>query len=225
MSIRHPASFAAMPLFAALSTFAAGADGTPPLSPDAFAGAWTFDAVRSAAATNPGSAHQHGAGRHSGGGMGGTGGGGMGGGHGGGGGQHHHDRGSAPVATSGSADDKTLHDRGLERIHADHLAISTLAKPARIRFDDGTTPVDLGLDGMNVSGPGVGGTLALSSTTPDLVVDSVTDSGYSLSERYHLIDDGRHLELHVSLRKSGADSASDTVRVFDRDAVVVAPKS
>jgi hypothetical protein len=91
-----------------------------------------------------------------------------------------------------------------------------LARPARIRFDDGTTPVDLGLDGMNVSGPGVGGTLALSATNPDLVIDAVTDSGYTLSERYHLIDAGRHLELHIHLKKPGKEAADDITRVFDR---------
>jgi len=150
-----------------------------------------------------------------GGGMGGMGGG-MGG-HGGGmGGSHHHDHGNASGAKSASTDDKEQHDRGLERIYADRVTITTLTHPDRIRLDDGTHPLELDLDGTNVSGPGVGGTVALSSKAPDLVVDTVTDTGYTLQERYRLAEDGRHLELHVSLKKPGSEDAREFTRVFDR---------
>ncbi len=54
------------------------------------------------------------------------------------------------------------------------------------------------------------------ATGPDFIFDTLTDSGSSLHERYRLGDDGMHLELHASLKRAGADQATEFVRVFDR---------
>ena len=155
-----------------------------------------------------------------GGGMGGSGGG-MGG-AGGHGGARHGDKPNADPAKGSSREDSAERaERGLARIFAGHVTITPLKQ--RIRVDDGDHPLELDRDGMNVSGPGVGGTVALSETKPDLVVDTLTDSGYALKERYHVADDGRHLELHLTLKRPGVDEPRELVRVFDRDVRTAAP--
>ncbi|HEY0232025.1 MAG TPA: hypothetical protein VGC55_12300 [Dokdonella sp.] len=199
------------------------AESSPPPN-DAIAGAWSYDAALSApqadagdgaaasGALSAGAGHHHG----SGGGMGG--GGAMGGSHGGGG--HHHGDRAAPAATAGSSGKEELAERGergLSRMFAKHVTITPLKQ--RIRLDDGDHIVELDRDGMNVSGPGVGGTVALSATKPDFVVQTLTDSGYALEERYHLADDGQHLELHIDLKRPGVEQATQFVRVFDRPAL------
>lgn len=152
-----------------------------------------------------------------GGGGGGMGGGGMGGGGMGGGGHggHHHGGGPQGAHVTG-ANDTEQNDPGLRRVFAQHLTITKLTHPDRVRFDDGEHPIELGIDGMNVSGPAVGGTVALSAASPDLVVDTVTTSGYTVKERYTLADDGTHLELHATIKKPGASDAREITRVFDR---------
>jgi len=201
----------------AFATSAAADDAVPPASYD---GSWTAAAPvgaapAGAASTPPDSGTPHrGGGSH--GGHGGMGGGGHGGGDGGrGGGGHHH--GAAPAATAG-ASDVEQNDPGLRRLFAAQLTITKLAHPDRMRFDDGVHPVELSLDGMNVTGPAVGGTVALSATSPELVVDTVTTSGYTVQEHYRLADDGTHLELHASLKKPGASDAREITRTFDRTA-------
>lgn len=211
-------------------TCAYAADAPPGPAGGAF-GAWTFDPVLSGASADsaaPASAdapktdarpQHHGGGRHGGGGMGGGGmnGGGMGGaeagGHGGAG--HHGDR---PAAAAPShfamADAAEQHERGLARAFAPKVTITALAR--RIRFDDGEHVVELDKDGTNVSGPGVGGTVALTATGPEIVVETLTESGYSLQERYRMADDGQHLEMHVSLKHPDGGQAREFVRVFDR---------
>jgi len=82
-----------------------------------------------------------------------------------------------------------------------------------MRFDTGTHAVDLSTDGGNVSGPGVGGTVALTVDKGALVVDSLSDSGYVVKERYVVADDGRRLEMHATLRK-GDGPEREIVRVF-----------
>ncbi|MBO9663843.1 hypothetical protein [Dokdonella sp.] len=181
-------------------------------SVDPFAGRWTGDAAPAAvdgagapgapAAPDGGSgSHRHGAG--------------MGGGkgHAGGtrGGAHRPETG----ASRGAAADPERSERGLARLFAEHVTITPLS--TRVRFDDGEHAVELDRDGMNVSGPGVGGTVALSQTSPDLVVETLTDSGYSLRERYHLGENGE-LELHATLKRPFADEPREFVRVFRRAA-------
>jgi hypothetical protein len=138
----------------------------------------------------------------------------------GGGGGHggHHRGGGAPASRSSGANDAEQNDPGLRRLFAANLTITRLAHPDRVRFDDGVHPVELSLDGTNVSGPAVGGTVALSATSPELVVDTETTSGYTVEERYTLADDGTHLDLHATLKKPGASDARDITRVFDRGA-------
>lgn len=207
-------------LLAAVCAVSAAADDA--VSPVSFDGSWSATAPVGAApsgdaSTPPDSGAQpHRGGSHGGhGGMGG-GGGGMGGGHGGGeGGRGGHHRGpdASPVA---GASDAEQNDPGLRRLFAAHITITKLVHPDRMRFDDGVHPVELTLDGMNVSGPAVGGTVALSATSPELVVDTVTTSGYTVQERYRLGDDGTHLDLHASLKKPGSSDAREITRVFDR---------
>jgi hypothetical protein len=199
-------------------------DAVPPAS---FDGNWSATtpvgaAPSGGASTPPDSGAQpHRGGSHGGhGGMGG----GMGGGRGGGGGEggrggHHRGADASPVA---GASDAEQNDPGLRRLFAAHITITKLVHPDRMRFDDGVHPVELTLDGMNVSGPAVGGTVALSATSPDLVVDTVTTSGYTVQEHYRLADDGTHLELHASLKKPGASDAREITRVFDRSAAKTA---
>jgi hypothetical protein len=194
-------------------------------SPATFDGSWSATApagappassTPSASGDNAWTPHHggHGGGH---GGFGGGGGGGEGGGHGmGGGGGGHHRGGRAAASVVPGASEAEQNDPGLRRLFADRVTITKLTHPDRMRFDDGTHAVELTLDGMNVSGPAVGGTVALSSIKPDLVVESVTTSGYALTERYALADDGTHLELHASLRNPGASDTRDITRVFDR---------
>jgi hypothetical protein len=202
----------------AFATSAAADDAVPPASYD---GSWTAAAPvgaapAGAASTPPDSGTPHrGGGSH--GGHGGMGGGGHGGGEGGRGGGGHHRGADAPAATAG-ASDAEQNDPGLRRLFAAQLTITKLAHPDRMRFDDGVHPVELSLDGMNVTGPAVGGTVALSATSPELVVDTVTTSGYTVQEHYRLADDGTHLELHASLKKPGASDAREITRTFDRAA-------
>jgi len=227
-----------VPAAAAAWLACAIAHAADPVAADVY-GVWTFDAALSAAhpsdmadasaataapAGAPRSGGRHGgAGGHGmGGGMGsgmGSGmghGGGMGSGHGG-----HHD-GSSERSQHAAATDAAAQERALSRVRATRLTIS--AQPQRIRFDDGEHPVELPRDGMNLSGAGIGGTVALSATSPDLVVESLTDAGTSVSERYHLADDGKHLELHVRVKAADAEQARETVRVFDRDGGIAGAK-
>jgi|GEM_PF-1360516 hypothetical protein len=223
-------------LGAVVSTACIAADG-PAAAVDALAGAWSYDAALSAPIPDGGSASSSGtgaagnAGQHHGGGKGGgmggagMGGGGMGHGGGGGGGGHHHGGHDASAGgnASGKADAAEQGERGLARAFAKNVTITPLKQ--RIRFDDGTHAIELDRDGMNISGPGVGGTVALTAIKPDLVIETLTDSGYSLSERYHLAEDGRHLELHVSLKRPGVDQAREFVHVFDRPLATTAGAS
>ncbi|MEO6689547.1 MAG: hypothetical protein ABIS07_10915 [Dokdonella sp.] len=194
-------------------------------APSAMFGRWTFDATLSkggdvlgdaasgAGSMQPaGTGHAHGTGARHGGGMASSGGGGGGGRHGG-----RHAGEFAGANASGSEREREKHERGLARLFATQLTI--LATSRRIRFDDGERPIELDMDGMNLSGAGVGGTVALTATVPELVIETLTDSGDALQERYRLSDDGAHLELHASLKHPGTDAARDILRVFDRATV------
>jgi hypothetical protein len=205
-----------------LAVFAARADApaTPP--GDAIAGTWSYDAALSAPQMEAGDGSpagapaSAGAGHHHGGGAGG--GGGMGGGHGGShGGGHHGSDHAAPAAAAAAStkeDQAERGERGLSRMFAMNVTITPLKQ--RIRLDDGDHVIELDRDGMNVSGPGVGGTVALTAAKPDFVIQTLTESGYALEERYHLADDGNHLELHIRLKRPGVDQDTQFVRVFDR---------
>jgi len=206
-------------LLLSVSAARADAPATPP--GDAIAGTWSYDATLSSPQADAGDGtsaapSSAGAGHHHGGGAGGAGGGmgGHGSGHGGG---HHGGDHAAPATTSGASTKEDLaerSERGLSRMFAKNVTITPLKQ--RIRLDDGDHVVELDRDGMNVSGPGVGGTVALTDAKPDVVIQTLTDSGYSLEERYHLADDGHHLELHIRLKRPGADQDTQFVRVFDR---------
>jgi hypothetical protein len=206
----------------------ARADGTasaPAAAADMF-GSWKIDSALThqqgdsstvgngaAPASSADSSHR-GGGRH-GGGMdseGGMGGGGGMGGHGGRGGGGRS--GSSASASGAGKQNPEEREPGLARAFATQVTITALAK--RIRFDDGEHIVELDKDGTNVSGPGVGGTVALTSMQPDIVVETLTDSGYAMTERYRVADDGRHLQMRVTLKQPGTDRSREFVRVFDR---------
>lgn len=222
------------PLALALACACVHAADAPPA---AVFGAWTFDAAlsRSAAgdagaSTLAGSAaptttgRSHAAGDRHGGGAGGMGGmAGMGGGMGTHGGGHHgggHGDRTAGTQATPSEDEAEQRERGLARLFAAQLTIT--ASPKQIRFDDGEHVVALGKDGMNLSGAGIGGTVVLASSAPDLVVDTLTESGYALHERYVMSADNTRLELHASLIRPGAEQAREIVRVFDRTVAAAA---
>ena len=136
------------------------------------------------------------------------------GGEGAGGGRHHsHDRAAPGASSNGAAGERESSDPALERLFARQVTITALDHPRRMRFDTGTHAVDLSTDGGNVSGPGVGGTVALTVEKGALVVDSLSDSGYVVKERYLVTDDGRRLEMHATLRK-GDGPEREIVRVF-----------
>ncbi|MEP7042189.1 MAG: hypothetical protein ABI843_03960 [Dokdonella sp.] len=214
--------FALFNLLLSVSIARAEAPATGPSDP--IAGTWSYDAALSAppavtgeAASGSG-APPAGVSHHHGGGMSGGGGGAMGGGH--GGGSHHHGDHATPTAAASpsSKEDQTERgERGLSRLFARNVTITSLKQ--RFRLDDGDHVVELDRDGMNVSGPGVGGTVALRATQPDFIVETLTDSGYALQERYHLADDGQHLEMHINLKRPGVEQATEFVRVFDRPAL------
>jgi hypothetical protein len=228
-----------LPILSVLLLLAPLAASAGPPADGGFDGSWTFDASASSgagaapagdsapAASSDAPARASGGGKGmrgggmGGGGMGGMGGGGMGGmggGHGGGGrggGRHGGGADRAAHIASNNGADAERNERGLARLFAAKVTITPLAK--RIRFDDGNHPIELDRDGTNISGPGVGGTVALTATQPDLVVETLTESGYMLSERYHLAEDGHHLEMHASLKRPGADATQAFVRVFDRN--------
>jgi hypothetical protein len=140
--------------------------------------------------------------------------GGMGGGHGGHGGHGPRGDDDDKAGHARPADLADADERGLARTRATTLTIAEVAR--RIRFDDGEHAIELGRDGMNVGGAGIGGTAALSSSEPDLVVETLTDRGTTATERYHVSDDGRRLEQHVVLKRDEDDAPRTFVRVFDR---------
>ena len=150
--------------------------------------------------------------------------GGMGGGMGGGGmggrahGGHHGGDRSTPRtsdAAGGNAEEEQ-HQRGLTRAFAQQITFTALAR--RIRIDDGEFPLELDRDGSNLSGPGVGGTVALTSLQPDVVIDTLTEDGDVLHERYRLGEACR-LERHVSLKHADDPQPREFVRIFDRVAM------
>lgn len=141
---------------------------------------------------------------------------GMGGGRGGMRGSHGDHRGGEMHADRADGARDLPHERGLSRLYASGVTIGLAGH--RVRFDDGEHAVELDADGGNISGPGVGGAVALVATSPDYVVQTLTQSGQSLEERYHLAADGRHLELHAKLQAPGDASPRTIVRVFDRAA-------
>ena len=180
-----------------------------------YAGQWTAEGdvpADPAGSGVPPASAPHGGGRN-GGARGGAAG--MGSGAGGMSGGHHHGRDHAPAGGSpaDTASERESSDRALERLFARQVTITTLEHPHRVRFDTGMHAVDLSIDGGNVSGPGVGGTVALTIDKNALVVDSLSDSGYVVKERYVVTDDGRRLELHATLRK-GDGPEREIVRVF-----------
>lgn len=201
-------------VFAAMALPATGRADTPA----DFSGEWVVAGGEQASNANPagsGPHHSGGGGHGMGGGMGaggmGGGGGGMGGGHGmGGGGRHHSNSNGAAAETSGggasAASDPRLSAHALTIRQSDVVFdIAADGKRTAYRFDN-----------RNNYGAAYGGTVTLSWTAPDMIIETHPDVGGSTEEHYSLSDDGNKLTLRVHEQRAGSDTARDVTREFVR---------
>jgi hypothetical protein len=173
-------------------------------APVDFSGDWvaTDAAANATSATPADNSHSHGHGGH--------GGGGMGGGHGMGG---HGNRGGG----SGSAQNSSTNvevSTSVPRLKAHALII---------RQSDDVFDIDADgrrlayrFDGKHNYGPVYGGTVSLSWSAPDMVIETHPDSGGSIEEHYTLTPDGKKLSLRLRMQDAGADTAYEMARVFVR---------
>jgi hypothetical protein len=166
-------------------------------------------------ATPSGSHHgSHGMGS---GGMGGGGmgaGGGMGGGHGGGGGGRHHSGGSSGDSSGATASATAV--QGVPRIAAQALTI----RQSDVVFDiaaDGGKRMVYRFDNRNNYGAEYGGTVTLTWSAPEMVIETHPDAGGSVEEHYTLSGDGKKLSLRVHEHGAAADTTRDITRVFVRN--------
>jgi hypothetical protein len=194
--------------------------------PQDFSGDWVVAAKdqKAPAGTNPsgGTGSQHGShGGAMGGGSGGGSGGGMGGGghsmggggHGGmGGGRHHGDSSAGGGTHGGSASAGAAGD---PRGAAQALTI----RQSDVVFDvaaDGGKRMVYRFDNRNNYGPDYGGTVSLTWSAPDLIIETHPDGGGSVEERYTLSEDGKRLTQHIHEQRAGSDSPRDFTREFVR---------
>ncbi|HEY2394720.1 MAG TPA: hypothetical protein VGH81_01895 [Rudaea sp.] len=183
-------------------------------TPQDFSGEWVAATKDQQRPPADGSTNASPSGTHHGGrGMGGGGMGGMGGGHGGGmGGGRHHSGGAAPDG-SGTA---TASLQGDPRVRAQALTI----RQSDVVFDvaaDGGKRTVYRFDNRNNYGAAYGGTVTLTWSMPDMVIETHPDAGGSIEERYTLSDDGKKLTMHVHEQVAGSDTPRDVTRVFVRN--------
>jgi hypothetical protein len=103
-------------------------------------------------------------------------------------------------------------DRGLARLFTPRLTIAI--EQHVLRLDDGRHNVAIGLDGMPVSGAGIGATSALTALAPEAVIETLTESGWSVVERLTLSDDGKRLVDSISVKAAGQTEAKTFTRTF-----------
>jgi hypothetical protein len=159
-------------------------------------GASGADANSSSAAPDTGG---HGGGR------GGMGGGGMGGGH--------HGRHSQGASSAGAGSNAAT--SGDPRLNAHTLII----RQSDVVFDiaaDGQR-VAYRFDNRNNYGAAYGGTVTLTWSEPEMVIETHPDAGGSIEEHYSLSADGKRLTLRVREQAAGTDTAREIRRVFVRD--------
>jgi len=195
---------AALTLFLVLvASTSARAD--PPID---FSGEWTGDdkaADTEHAAPDAAPTNGHGAGRHGGrGGMGGM--------HGG-----RHGQGA-----SGAAGDSTRGESASAnpRLHAHTLLIRQSEVVFDIAADGQRTPYRF--DNRNNYGPAYGGTVTLTWSAPEMVIETHPDSGGTIVEHFTLSADGKQLTLRTSTQRPG-EAAREATRVFARGDAASSP--
>ena len=135
----------------------------------------------------------------------------MGGGMGAGGGRHGHGAQDSAKPRDAAATDAL----SAPRLHARTLII----RQSEIVFDiaaDGARTA-YRFDNRNNYGAQYGGTVMLTWSEPDMVIESHLDGGGSIEERYTLAADGKQLQLAVRTQRAGAEAAHEFKRVFVRD--------
>lgn len=193
-------------------------------APQDFSGEWVVvgknqnaqDGASSAPATG---SHHGGHGGGMGGGMGGSGHGMGGGGH-GGGGRHHGDS-SADSGARAGAQGSVGND---PRVAAQALTI----RQSEVVFDvaaDGGKRMVYRFDNRNNYGPDYGGTVTLTWSAPDMIIETHPDAGGSVEERYTLSEDGKQLTQHVHEQRAGTDTSRDFTRMFVRSGTQAAQGS
>jgi hypothetical protein len=146
------------------------------------------------------------------GGHGGMGGGGMGGGGMSGGGhrgRHSQDAAGGNASTNVAAS-------GDPRVHANALII----RQSEVVFDVAANGQRMAyrFDNRNNYGAPYGGTVTLTWSTPEMVIETHPDGGGSIEEHYGLSADGKRLTLRIREQRSGEDTARETTRAFVRNA-------
>ena len=141
--------------------------------------------------------------------------GGHGGGHGGmggmGGGHHgRHGADSSPAAPGESANVAMS-----PRVRAHTLIIRQSEVVFDIAADGQRTAYRF--DNRNNYGPQYGGTVNLTWSVPDMVIETHPDAGGSVEERYTLAPNGKLLTLHARMQRAGEDTAREFTRTFARD--------
>jgi hypothetical protein len=178
-------------------------------TPVDFSGEWVLSSPETGADkaapadTRPSNPHSGGGGH---GGHGGMGGGGMGGGG-------HHGRQSQATAGNNVGASVASAD---PRLHATALII----RQSEVVFDiaaDGQR-VAYRFDNRNNYGAPYGGTVMLTWSTPEIVIETHPDGGGSIEEHYSLTPDGKRLTLRIREQKAAEDNAREFTRTFVRNA-------
>ena len=192
-------------LVLALSSMSVLAD-----APADFSGEWTGDDKAAdadhAASSDAAPSNSHGSGRH--------------GGHGGMGGMHggHHGQGASNTAGDSSRGKSAPAN---PRLHAQTLVIRQSEVVFDVAADGQRTPYRF--DNRNNYGPAYRGTVTLTWSAPEMVIETHPDSGGTIVERFTLSADGKQLTLRTSTQRPG-DTAREATRVFTRsDAASSAP--
>lgn len=174
-------------------------------APPDFSGAWVAKGGAAAAADKATPDDSARSGRGTGGGHGGRGG------MGGGGGRHGHGTQDSSRARDGATTEAPTDPR----LHARSLIIRQSEVVFDIAADGARTAYRF--DNRNNYGAQYGGTVMLTWSEPDMVIETHPDGGGSIEERYTLAADGKQLRLSVRTQRAGEDAAHEFTRVFVRD--------
>ena len=135
------------------------------------------------------------------------------GGHGGMGGGHHGRHSQAEAGNTAGASVPASSD---PRLHAHALII----RQSEVVFDiaaDGQR-VAYRFDNRNNYGAAYGGTVMLTWSAPEMVIETHPEGGGSIEEHYSLAPDGKRLTLRIREQKAGEDTAREFTRAFVRNA-------
>jgi hypothetical protein len=173
-------------------------------APTDFSGEWSASGVGGADTDNaptpePARPGDHGSGRHGGhGGMGGMSGG------------HHRQQSSN--ASGDSAHGANAPENPRLKAH------TLIIRQSEVVFDiaaDGQRMV-YRFDNRNNYGAAYGGTVTLTWSAPEMVIETHPDTGGTIVERYTLSNDGKQLTLRTSTQRAGDNTESEFKRVFAR---------